>query len=123
MSLAACAPVASGSGFLKSSIHYLDCAGLAVGSMGFTALTQPGSVISQLVLVAITLFIAFHGLKMMFGRMPDMGDALLAIAKIGIVLMLVTSWPAVRTLFAQPSFAGPAELAHETQIQGSSPLV
>ena len=123
MSLAACNPVTSGSGFLKSSIAYLECAGQTIGSMGFTALTQPGSVISQLILVAITLFIAIYGIRMMFGQVPDMGDALMAVAKIGLVLMLVTSWPAVRTLIAQPSFSGPSELAAETKLSGPSPLL
>lgn len=122
MSLAACAPVSSGSSFLKGSLAYLDCAGQAIGSTGYTALTQPGSVISQLILAAITLFIAWHGIRMMFGRAPDMGDAVLAVAKIGLVLMLVTSWPAVRTLFAEPSFSGPAELAVQTRIAGTVPL-
>jgi hypothetical protein len=32
--------------------------GWAIGSTGYTALTEPGSVISQLILAAITLFIA-----------------------------------------------------------------
>lgn len=122
MSLAACAPVSSGGGFLKSSLAYLDCAGRAIGSAGYTALTQPGSVISQLILAAITLFIAWQGIRMMFGRTPDMGDAVLAVAKIGLVLMLVTSWPAVRTLFAEPSFAGPAELAAQARVQGPMPI-
>jgi len=54
----------------------------------------------------------------MFGRMPDMSDAVLAVARIGQELMLVTSWPAVRTLFAAPAFNGPAELAQQTQIEG-----
>ncbi|MDP9421344.1 MAG: type IV secretion system protein [Pseudomonadota bacterium] len=118
MSIAACSPVASGSGFLKSSLAYLDCAGQAIGSTGFTALTQPGTVISQLILAAITLFIAWHGVRMMFGQMPDMGDAVLAVAKIGLVLMLVTSWPAVRTLFADPAFRGPSELVTQSRVLG-----
>jgi len=122
VSLAACAPVSSGVGFLKSSLIYLDCAGKAIGSTGYTALTQPGSVISQTILTAITLFIAWHGIRMMFGRMPDMGDAVLAVAKIGLVLMLVTSWPAVRTLIAEPSLAGPVELTAQTRIEGPVPL-
>lgn len=122
MSLAACTPVSSGNGFLKSSLAYLDCAGREIGSSGYTALTQPGSIISQLILAAITLFIAWHGIRMMFGRLPDMGDAVIAVAKIGLVLMLVTSWPAVRTLFAAPAFAGSAELVAETRVQGPLPL-
>lgn len=122
MSLADCAPVSSGVSFLKSSLVYLDCAGKAIGSTGYVALTQPGSVISQLILTAITLFIAWHGIRMMFGRMPEMGDVVLAVAKIGLVMMLVTSWPAVRTLIAEPSFAGPAELTAQTKIEGPLPL-
>jgi type IV secretion system protein VirB6 len=122
MSLTACAPVSSGSGFLKSSIAYLDCAGRAIGSTGYIALTQPGSVISQLVLALLTLFIAWFGLRTLFGRMPDMGDAVVAVAKIGLVLMLVASWPAVRTLVAEPSFSGPAELAAQTRVEGPMAL-
>jgi len=122
MSLVACTPISSGSGFLKSSLAYFDCAGHAIGATGYNALTQPGSAISQLILTAITLFIAWHGIRMMFGRTLDMGDAVLAAAKIGLVLMLVTSWPAVRTLVAEPSFAGPTELAGQTRIEGAIPL-
>jgi type IV secretion system protein VirB6 len=122
MTLAACAPVSSGTGFLKSSLVYLDCAGRAIGATGYTTLTQPGSIIPQLILTAITLFIAWRGIRMMFGHLPDMGEAVLAVAKIGLVLMLVTSWPAVRTLLAEPSFAGPAELAAQTKIEGPLPL-
>lgn len=118
MSFAACAPVSTGSGFLRGSLAWLDCAGQAIGSVGYAALAQPGSAISQLMFVAITLFIAWHGVRMMFGWMPDMGSAVLAVAKIGLVLMLVTSWPAVRTLFAEPSFSGPSELAAETKLEG-----
>jgi type IV secretion system protein VirB6 len=122
MSLAACAPATTGGGFLKSTLVYLDCAGKAVGSAGYVAFSQPGSIVVQLILTAITLFIAWHGLRMMFGRVLDMGDAVLAVAKIGIVLMLVTSWPAVRTLFAEPTFSGPAELAALTRLEGPVPL-
>jgi type IV secretion system protein VirB6 len=118
MSLAACTPVTTGGGFLKGSLAYLDCAGRTIGSVGYFGLTQPGSVIFQLILTAVTLFIAWQGIRMMFGRTPDIGDAVLSVAKIGLVLMLVTSWPAVRTLVAEPAFAGPVELAAQTRIQG-----
>lgn len=116
MSLEACAPVPSGSGFLKGTLAYLDCAGQAIGSAGYTALSQSGSIMSQLLLTAVTLFIAWHGIRMMFGRMPAMSDAVLAAAKIGLVLMLATSWPAVQTLFADPAFTGPSELVTQTKI-------
>lgn len=122
MSFAACAPVSTGSGFLKGALLYLDCSGRAVGEAGYIALAQPDSVVSRLILAAITLFIAWHGVRMMFGKAPDMADAVLAVAKIGLVLMLVTSWPAVRTLVAQPTQSGPTELAAHTRIEGSITL-
>jgi type IV secretion system protein VirB6 len=122
MSLSACAPVATGNGFLKSSLVYLDCAGRAIGSAGYTALAQPGSIVSQLILTAVTLFIAWHGIRLMSGQRPDVGEAVIAVAKIGLVLMLVASWPAVRTLVAEPSFSGPGELVRQTGIPGPTPL-
>ena len=122
MSLAACPPVSTGGGFLQGSLAYFDCAGRTIGSAGFQGLAQPGSAITQLILTAITLFIAWQGLRMMFGRTSDMGDAVLAVAKIGLVVMLATSWPAVRTLFAEPVLAGPAELTDRTGVEGSMPL-
>lgn len=122
MSLASCSPIASGNGFLRASLAYLDCAGKEVGTAGYTTLSQPESPISKLILALITLFIAWHGIRMMFGRMPDMGEVVIAIAKIGLVLMLVTSWPAVRTLFAAPAFEGPSELVAATRVEGTITL-
>lgn len=110
MSVASCVPISSGGAFLRSTLDYLDCAGQQLGASGYQALAAPGSVIGQLILTMLTLFIAWHGFRMMFGRMPDMGTAVLAVAKIGLVLMLVSSWPAVRTLFYDTSFSGPSEL-------------
>ena len=120
MSVAACVPISSGSAFLRSTLDYLDCAGQQLGASGYQALAAPGSVIGQLILTTLTLFIAWHGFRMMFGRMPDMGTAVLAVAKIGLVLMLVSSWPAVRTLFYDTSFSGPSEL--QRPLNGTASL-
>jgi type IV secretion system protein VirB6 len=122
MTLEACVPISSETEFLKSGLVYLDCAGRAIGSTGYTALSQPDSTPVRLILSAITLFIAWHGVRMMFGRMPQMGDAVLAVAKIGLVLMLVTSWPAVRILFAAPAFNGPVEISAQSRLEGSAPI-
>lgn len=119
MSIAACVPISSGSAFLKSTLDYLDCAGQQLGASGYQALAGPGSIIGQLVLTMLTLFIAWQGFRMMFGRMPDMGTAVLAVAKIGFVLMLVSSWPAVRTLFYDTSFNGPGELQRSMNAPSS----
>lgn len=117
-----CIPVASGSGFLKGTLAYLDCAGRQIGSSGYQALAAPGSAVQTIVLVLLTVFVAWQGLRLMFGRSLAMSDAVVAVAKIGIVLMLAASWPAVRTLIYDTSFAGPAELVQSAGGPGSAQL-
>lgn len=105
-----CLPVASGSQFLKGTLAYLDCAGRQIGSSGYQALSAPGSPVQAIVLVLLTVFVAWQGFRLMFGRGLAMSDAVVAVAKIGVVLMLAASWPTVRTLVYDTSFAGPVEL-------------
>ena len=105
-----CIPISSGSAFLKGSLAYLDCAGRQIGSSGYQALTSLGSPVQEIVLALLTIFVAWQGLRLMFGRAPSMSDAVVAVAKIGVVLMLTASWPAVQTLFYDTSFSGPTEL-------------
>ena len=105
-----CQPIASGGQFLGSSLTWLDCAGRQLGAGGYQTLAAPGSPIFHVLLALLTLFIALIGLRLMFGRPFDIGDATLAAAKVGIVLMLATSWPAVRTLVYDTTVRGPGEL-------------
>jgi type IV secretion system protein VirB6 len=60
---------------------------------------------------ALTLFVAMFGYRMLLGQGPNARDALVAVAKIGLVLALATSWPAFRTLAYDVAFRGPAQLA------------
>lgn len=117
-----CIPVSSGSGFLKGTLAYLDCAGRQIGSSGYQALAAPGSAVQTIVLVLLTVFVAWQGLRLMFGRSLAMSDAVVAVAKIGIVLMLTASWPAVRTLIYDTSFAGPVELVQTAGGPASAQL-
>lgn len=108
-----CPAIQSGDQFLSSSLTALDCNGRWLGEAGYQALSAPGSVIQTLLLAMLTLFIVIQGVKLMFGRSLDLGDASLAAVKIGLVLMLATSWPAVRTLFYDTAIRGPSELVQQ----------
>lgn len=112
-----CPAIASGDAFLGSTLDYLDCAGQQLGETGYQAMSAPGSIVGEVLLACFTLFIAIQGFRLMFGQRLDIGDATVAAVKIGLVLLLATSWPAVRTLFHDTAVKGPAELV--AQIGGN----
>jgi type IV secretion system protein VirB6 len=96
--------------FLTNALAYLDCQARSIGSYGYEAIS--GSTAGGAALLALlTVFVALFGVRMMFGHLPHMRELAVAIAKVGIVLMLVTSWPAVRTLFFDTAVSGPSEIA------------
>lgn len=109
-----CGAIGSGDRFLASTIEYLDCTGRTLGSAGYQSLaTAP--VIGSVLLAFLTLFIAVQGLRLMFGRPLDFGDATFAAAKIGFVLMLAVSWPAVQTLIHGTVIEGPRQLVERLE--------
>lgn len=112
-----CPTIASGDAFLGSTLTYLDCAGQQLGETGYQAMSAPGSVVGQVLLACLTLFIAIQGFRLMFGQRLDLGGATVAAVKIGLVLMLAGSWPAVRVLFHDTLVKGPSELV--VQIGGN----
>lgn len=109
----ACAPIQSGAGFVSGVIGFVDCQSQTLGESGYQALAAPGSSFSLALTGLLTLFVALFGYRMLLGQVPGVRDGVLAIAKIGIVLALATSWPAYRTLFYDVALHGPAELAAE----------
>ena len=109
--MAACQALTYESGFVSGMLNFVDCQAQNIGSQGYQALAAPGSTLSLLLTGFLTLFVAFYGYRMLFGQMPGVRDGVMAMAKIGIVLALATSWPAYRTLFYDVALHGPAEIA------------
>jgi len=109
--MAACQPLTYESGFVSGMLNFIDCQAQNIGSQGYQALAAPGSTLSLLLTGFLTLFVAFYGYRMLFGQTPGVRDGVLALAKIGIVLALATSWPAYRALFYDVALHGPAEIA------------
>ncbi len=107
----ACQPLTYESGFVTGMLNFVDCQAQNIGSQGYQALAAPGSTLSLLLTGFLTLFVAFHGYRMLFGNTPGIRDGVMALAKVGIVLALATSWPAYRALFYDVALHGPAEIA------------
>ena len=107
----ACTPVITGEAFLERTLAHIDCQAQLIGSYGYQALGQPGSAASTLVVSLLTLFIAFFGIRLLFGPPPGARDLVFDVLKVGIVLTLAFSWPAFRTVVYDLTLKGPAEVA------------
>jgi type IV secretion system protein VirB6 len=107
-----CAAPARGTGFVRGTLDYIDCQAQAIGEGGYQALAS-GSLLPAVLGGLLTLFVALVGYRMLVGEGVGVRQAVVAAAKVGIVLALATSWPAYRTLIYDVVLLGPAELASE----------
>jgi type IV secretion system protein VirB6 len=114
----ACPAIITGDSFLLRVLAHIDCQAQVIGSYGYLALGQPGSMASVLMTSLLTLFIALFGIRLLFGPAPGARDVVFDVLKIGIVLTLAFSWPAFRTVIYDVTLKGPAEIA--TVINGAS---
>ena len=89
---------------------YLDCQARALGESGFQALAG-GALGVGILSGLLTIFIAFIGYRFILGEAPGVREGVGRTARVGIVLALVTSWPAFQTLVYDVAVEGPRELA------------
>lgn len=89
---------------------YLDCQGETLGSDGFLGLA--GYTVSNgLLFSLVTILIALIGYRFLTGNQPDVGDGLGWAVRIGLVLALLTAWPAFQALFYDIAISGPEEIS------------
>lgn len=109
--MAVCDTIPSPESFAPSVLYFLDCQAQLIGAEGYRALAAPGSTASILLTGMVTLLIAFFGYRMLLGHTPTIREGVLTFVKIGLVLVLATSWPAYQTLIYDIILRAPAELA------------
>jgi len=97
--------------FAPSLLRFLDCQAQVIGTEGYRALAAPGSTASVLLTGMVTLLIAFLGYRMLLGQTPTVREGVLTFVKIGLVLLLATSWPAYQLLVYDVILRSPAEFA------------
>ena len=107
-------------GYLSAILAFVDCQAQTLGANGYQVLAAPGSPFSLILAAFLTIFVALFGYRMMLGQVPSIREGVLAFVKIGIVLVLATSWPPYQTLVYNTVFKGPAELT--ASIGGASGL-
>jgi type IV secretion system protein VirB6 len=106
-----CPAILTGDQFLTRVLGHIDCQAAFLGSYGWQALGQPGSLAATVMTGLLTLFVALFGIRLLFGPAPGARDLVGDVIKIGIVLTLAFSWPAFRTLVHDVVLDGPGELA------------
>lgn len=106
-----CPAILTGDEFLTRVLGAIDCQAAFLGSYGWQALGQPGSLAATVMTGLLTLFVALFGIRLLFGPAPGARDIVGGVIKIGIVLTLAFSWPAFRTLVHDVVLDGPAEIA------------
>lgn len=105
-----CPAIASGPDFLPAVLGHIDCQARSLGAYGYGALSDPGSPVSIALTGLLVLFVGMFGMRLMLGYPGGRGDLAGAVLKVGIVLTLVSSWPAFRTVVYDTVVDGPAEL-------------
>jgi len=110
---AACAAPAEPVGFIGSVSAAIDCQADLFGTGAFGALATPGSSLSLALTGVLTIFVALIGYNMLFGRGLDIRGGTVAMAKIGAVLALATSWPIYHTLVYDIVTQAPGQIVAE----------
>jgi type IV secretion system protein VirB6 len=104
-------PAINDNQFLSSVLGHIDCQAQTLGAAGYQAMAGGGSATMLVLGGVLTIFVALLGYRMILGDTPDPRTGILIAIKVGVVLVLATSWPAFRTLAYDVALQGPAEIA------------
>lgn len=119
-----CPSVSTGKAFLSGALHHIDCQAQVIGSYGYGALSDPGSMVSLALTGLLTLFVAIYGLRLTLGHAMVGRDLAGEFVRVVIVLTLATSWPAWRVIGYDMVIHGPQEVAnvigHAANLPGSN---
>jgi len=96
---------------VQGLIGSVDCQVHGLAQAGYAALSAPGSPVSTLLTVLMTLYVAFMGYRLVLGRGTlRIGDATIAAVKLALVVALATNWALLETLVYDLLFKAPAEV-------------
>jgi type IV secretion system protein VirB6 len=100
-------------GLVKGLLETVDCNIREGVQGGYNAFFGPGSALSAVVTVLLTLYVALLGFRLLTGRTDlRVVDLPMIAIKLGAVVLLTTSWASYQSLVFALLFDGPAELAN-----------
>jgi type IV secretion system protein VirB6 len=108
-----CAAPRGDIGLVKGLLETVDCNIREGVQGGYNAFFGPGSTLSAVITILLTLYVALLGFRLLTGRTDlRVGDLPMIAIKLGAVVMLTTSWASYQSLVFSLLFDGPAELAN-----------
>ena len=98
-----------------------DCQAFGLIERGYAALAAPGSTVSAALTGLLVIAVAFFGYRLLLGRTVLLTDAIGLTIKIGVVLLIATSWEAWQTLAYQGLARAPSQIASEMLVGIGAP--
>ncbi len=116
-----CAP-STADRFAARLLADTDCQAFGLVERGYAALSQPGGTISTALTGLMVIAVAFFGYRLLLGRGLLVSDAVGLAVKLGIVLLIATSWQSWQALAYQGLARAPSQVASELLVGiGASP--
>ncbi len=115
-----CAPPAVDR-FASRLLADTDCQAMGMVERGYAALAQPGGTVAVALTGLMVIAVAFFGYRLLLGRGALLSDAVGLAIKIGIVLLIATSWASWQALAYDGVARAPSQIASEMLVGIGSP--
>ena len=110
--IAACAPIPGPPSLARDLLASTDCFIASKVEAGYAQLLGPGGGLSTALTIGLTLYVAVYGYRLAFGRATlSLSDLVPRFVMIGLMLALVTNWPAYQRVVFNMVFDGPQAIA------------
>ncbi len=90
-----------------------DCQAFGLVERGYAALAQPGGAVSAALTGLMIVAVALFGYRLLLGRGALLSDAVGLAVRIGVVLLIATSWESWQTLAYETLARAPSRIAGE----------
>lgn len=98
-----------------------DCQAMGMVERGYAALAQPGGTVATALTGLMIIAVAFFGYRLLLGRGAALSDAVGLAVKLGVVLMLATSWASWQVLAYDGVARAPTQIASEMLVGIGAP--
>ncbi len=118
-------PAADAPGLVAGLLADTDCQAFGLVERGYAALASPQSATGAALTTLMIIAVAFFGYRLMLGRGLVLADLVQLAVRLGVVLLLATSWAMVQGVVYDTVARAPTRIAAEliTAIDAPSPLV
>jgi type IV secretion system protein VirB6 len=118
-------PVPGTPGMVAGLLADTDCQAFGLVERGYAALAAPQSATGTLVTTLMVIAVAFFGYQLMMGRGLVLADLTRLAVRLGVVMLLATSWATVQGVVYDTVARAPTRVAEEliVAIDAPAPLV